>query len=80
MLDHLLRMSFRSILPCERAWRAEPTATRRALYFISFYDNKSIPAGFLQALLELSVPTVVQSVEHQRVYYMVPTDWKNSLP
>ena len=30
MFDHLLHMSFRSILPCERAGRAESPATRSA--------------------------------------------------
>ena len=35
MLEHLLmllHLSFRSILPCERAYRAEPPDTRSALY------------------------------------------------
>ena len=41
MLDHLLQdLSFRSILPRERAWRAELPATRIALYHeVNTQDN-----------------------------------------
>ena len=43
MLDHLPHLSFRSILPCERALRAEPPATRSTLYRIQYHDRLFSP-------------------------------------